>query len=196
MNNPKTFIFIGRSGCGKGTQADLLKEYIDKTYPDETTLYIETGENFRKFIKGSGYSNKLSKQIHEDGGLQPEFLAVHIWADILINELDGGENLIIDGTPRKLAEAQIFDTAMKFYGRKKTNVIFINVSREWAFERLKSRGRGDDKSDEDINARLDWYDDEVVPTMEYFKDNPDYNFVDVDGENSIEEVHREIISKI
>ena len=28
--NPKTFIFIGRSGCGKGTQANLLIEYLKK----------------------------------------------------------------------------------------------------------------------------------------------------------------------
>ena len=47
----QTFIFIGRSGCGKGTQVALLQKYIKTQDYKRPILYIETGERFRQFIK-------------------------------------------------------------------------------------------------------------------------------------------------
>ena len=48
----QTFIFIGRSGCGKGTQVTLLQEHIKKQdHKRHILFYIETGERFRQFIK-------------------------------------------------------------------------------------------------------------------------------------------------
>ena len=58
-----TVIFIGRSGCGKGTQADLLKNYISShDDKDRQILYVESGEGFRQFIRGESFSSKLSKK--------------------------------------------------------------------------------------------------------------------------------------
>jgi len=71
----------------------------------------------------------------------------------------------------------------------------MNVSREWSKERLLGRGRKDDDPEE-IKKRLDWYETEVAPVVEYYKDNPKYNFIDVNGEQTIEEVHKEIIEKV
>ena len=48
--NPQTFVFIGRSGCGKGTQAKLLQDVLKEKNPDQEIFYIETGANFRKFL--------------------------------------------------------------------------------------------------------------------------------------------------
>ena len=47
---PHTFIFVGQSGSGKGTQVDLLKEKLQKRHPNDEIYHLETGENFRKFI--------------------------------------------------------------------------------------------------------------------------------------------------
>ena len=85
---------------------------------------------------------------------------------------------------------------IRFYDRKETNVIFINVSRGWSRQRLSERGRTDDKILGDIERRLNWYEKEVVPTIEYFKTDPNYKFYEINGEQSIEEVHREIIGKV
>jgi adenylate kinase family enzyme len=60
---------------------------------------------------------------------------------------------------------------------------------------MKGRGRLDD-SDEEIKKRLDWYKANVVPAIEYFKNDPDYKFVSINGEQTIEEVHREIMQKL
>jgi len=60
---------------------------------------------------------------------------------------------------------------------------------------LKDRGRNDD-IDEDIKKRLDWYHKNVVPAIEYFKNNPYYKFISISGERSIEEVHRELMDRV
>ena len=60
---PQTFIFIGRSGCGKGTQAERLKKYITEHDSEKREIfYFETGGGVRKFIGGSNFSSSLAKR--------------------------------------------------------------------------------------------------------------------------------------
>lgn len=193
--NPYTFIFIGRSGCGKGTQADLLQARLKEKYPQNEIFYLETGERFRNFIKEDSYSSELSRKIYESGNRQPSFLAIWMWAHILIESFKGTEHLIIDGSPRAYAEALAMNTALKFYGRT-AYVIHINVSRTWAQERLLERGRTDDVDTEKVKKRLDWFETDVMPAIEYFKDCPDYIFLDINGEQTIEAVHAELMQKV
>ncbi len=108
ISNPQTFIFIGRSGCGKGTQADLLKEYLEKNRSN-SVFYLESGARFREFISQNSFTANLSREIMKSGGLQPAFLAIHIWSHIMIEQMNEGKHLIIDGTPRLLDEAKILD---------------------------------------------------------------------------------------
>ena len=49
-NKPKTFIFIGRSGCGKGTQSELFLNKFREIKKEEPIYYLESGKNFREFI--------------------------------------------------------------------------------------------------------------------------------------------------
>ncbi|MCR4279768.1 MAG: nucleoside monophosphate kinase [Candidatus Zambryskibacteria bacterium] len=191
----QTIIFIGRSGCGKGTQADLLKERI--AHFDEAKrqiLYVETGEHFRKFIRGESLSSKISKSIYEMDERQPDFLACWMWTNVLIDELEDDMHLVFDGAPRALAEAELLTSAMQFYKREKPTVIYINVSRRWSEERLLARGRKDDLNIAKIDKRLDWFERDTMPAVEYFRNNPYYRFFEVNGEQPIEKVHSEIIA--
>ena len=191
-----TYIFIGRSGCGKGTQAKLLSEYIKKNDPKNRSIfYMESGEKFREFISSSGYTAKLAKKIAEQGGLQPAFLAVHLWSHLMIEQMDQDKHVIIDGTPRKLEEAKILGEGLAFYGRKPV-VIFMNVSRAWAEDKLTKRDRTDDKTKKEIKKRLDWFESDVAPTVEYLKKSPLYKFIEINGEPRIEEVHAQILAKL
>ena len=193
--NPQTFIFIGRSGCGKGTQADLLTKHLCEHDKLCKTLHIETGAFLREFVKGDSYTQKLSKKILDEGALMPESVMVALWENYLFDNYTGKENLIFDGAPRKLHEAQLLDSALKFYDIKKPSIIYMNVSREWSEKRLLGRARKDDKL-EVIERRLAWFNSEVIPTINFYKNNPDYNFLDINGEQTIEEVNKEIIAKL
>lgn len=192
----QTFIFIGRSGCGKGTQVKLLEAKIKENDSSSEIFYLETGLRFREFIEKNTYSSNLAKVIYESGERQPDFLAIWMWSHLLIESFKGTEHIIADGTPRSLSEAIAFVTAMKFYNRNNIHVIFINVSREWAMNRLQERGRFDDVDQTKVEKRLNWFDKDVLPAVEYFKTNPDINFCDINGERTIEEIHGDIVSKL
>lgn len=193
--NPYTFIFIGRSGCGKGTQAELLKKYLEEKDPQGEVFYLETGERFRKFITGESHSSKLSRAVYESGERQPDFLAIWMWAHILVESFKGTEHLIIDGSPRHYAEALAMTTALKFYGRK-AYVVYINVSRGWSEEKLMSRGRFDDVDEAKVKKRLDWFERDAMPAVEYFRFASEYTFIDVNGEQSIDAVYKEIMDAV
>ncbi|MES3005254.1 MAG: nucleoside monophosphate kinase [Patescibacteria group bacterium] len=193
--NPKTFVFVGRSGCGKGTQVELLQKYIKEKNPEREIFYLETGDHFRSFFTGDRYSNQLANKIYKNGDRQPDFLAIWMWSHNLLESFKGDEHLIFDGITRSLPEATTFTTAMEFYGRE-VIIVFVNVSREWSVKRLTERGRADDKSLAEIQKRLDWFDKDSYPAIEYFKTHRRYTVLDINGEQSIEDVHKEILSKI
>jgi len=193
--NQKTFILIGRSGCGKGTQGDLLMKYLKDKDPQRDTLYITSGAEFREFIKGDSATQKLSNELYMADKLQPEFLSVFMWINLLVKNYTDKKHLIFDGAPRRRHEAGVLDSIFDFYGLKDIYVLNIDVSEKWATERLEARHRMDDKS-EDIAKRLAWYNTDVVPAIEYYKNNPRYKFLLINGERSIEEIHNEIIGKL
>lgn len=195
----QTYIFIGRSGCGKGTQVELLIEHLKQKgiiNEQNPLLYLETGDKFRDLIKGTGHTSRLSRVIMESSARQPDFLAVWIWSHILVENIMGEEHLILDGTPRSLIESQVLDTAMKFYDRKNVNVIYLDISREEAKKRLEERGRMDDKKAGDIDTRLDWFDKDVLPAVEFFKEHPEYNFIQINGEQAREKIHKDIVAAL
>jgi adenylate kinase len=192
--NLHTFIFIGRSGCGKGTQAKLLDEQLKKIDPGTPIYHLETGARFRAFVAEDSYTSALAKKMMLEGKRQPDFLAVWMWSHHFVEDFTGKEHLVIDGTPRSLNEAKILDGGMKFYDRAKPFIVHLNVSREWSEKHLMARGRGDDDR-EGIKHRLDWYEADVQPAVEYYRNNPDYVFLDISGEQPVEAVHTELIEK-
>ncbi len=194
--NPQTFIFIGRSGCGKGTQAELLQQKLREKTPETPIFYLETGGRFREYIQSETYSSNLSKEVMEKGGLQPEFLAVWNWSSLFVEKMRGDEHLVLDGTPRKLDEAEVLDSAMRFYKREKPFVVFLDVSKEFSIARFKDRGRADDKSLQAIEERMKWYEEHVVAAVRYYWQNDNYKLLHINGEQTIEEVHAEIIAKM
>ena len=125
---------------------------------------------------------------------QPDFLATLMWGNILLEELENNMHLVFDGVARSRQEAEMLTTALEFYRREKSAVIYLDVSRRWSEEKLLKRGRSDDINIEKIDKRLNWFDQDVTPAVEFFKNNPFYRFLEIDGEQSIERVHSDIIA--
>lgn len=192
----QTVIFIGRSGAGKGVQSAHLQEFLKTKFPEIPTLYIETGAYFRNFIKGEGHTWDRAREINLAGGRQPDFLAVWVWGEVFIEKLHGNEHIVFDGTPRSLGEAKMLSTALPFYERKNPAVVFLNVSREWAEARLQGRGRPDDINPEVVNKRLAFFEKDVVPAVDYYRENPDYRFLEINGEQTPAEVFRDIVTAL
>lgn len=195
----QTFIFIGASGCGKGTQVELLKGELTKRDPKTPIFYLQTGQYFREFVKGSSRAAEIAREAQERGELLPGFLAMWLWSDIFIKNLSGTEHLIIDGSPRTVDEAEHLDVAFKFFGRKHPTVLYINVSPLWSATRMKERAAKESRKDDtevSIRRRLAWFEREVLPTVERYRRDRDYNFIEINGEQTVALVHQEILKKV
>jgi len=193
--NRKSIIFIGRSGCGKGTQSKMLTEYFQKNDTQAKVLYVQTGLELRKFMEGPLYTQKLAKEINVRGGLQPEFLTVYMWAQMFAEQYNGDQHIIIDGTPRKYHEAGVLNSVFDFYDIKNPCVVYLDIPKSVSVDRLLERKRADDTR-EDIEARLAWFETEVIPAIEYYRHNPEYRFAQIDGTRSVEEISRDVIAFI
>jgi adenylate kinase family enzyme len=187
----QAYLFIGRSGSGKGTQSKkLIEEYLKPK--GDNIYYLETGEGFRKFMKGEKYSNNLARTY----SLSPEFLAVWVWSTFLIENLEENQTLVLDGVARKILEAPVLESAFNFYGYEKVNIMYINVPREVARQRMVDRGRPDDLNPAEVEKRLNWFESDVAPVIEFFRSSPRYNFIEINGDQDVEGVHTEVVAKL
>lgn len=188
------FILIGKSGSGKGTQAELLINRLKDQGRD--VEHIEMGGAFRDFLRQSNYTSSKAVAVNEAGGLQPDFLANYFLTEELIKYANGERDFIFDGTPRTKRQARIVDGALKFYGIKSPTVVHLVVSDTAVIDRMKDRGRSDDQI-ESIKTRLKWYQDDTLRALEFFKGRDHfYRYLEVDGEQGIEEIGQELIQKL
>lgn len=191
----KTLLFLGPQGSGKGTQVQLLKEALGKRDPNRVIVHFEAGGALRAFSATQGYTQDLVNASLARGELQPLFVTGFVMAQAFISSMKGDEHLIVDGFPRSLEQLSVFDSAMKFYKREKPTLLYVNVSDEECIKRLLKRGRSDD-TEESIRNRLSWTRNQVMPTVEWFRKNPEYQVIDVDGERTVEEIHQDILQKL
>ena len=122
-------------------------------------------------------------------------MPVWIWAGLFVDNYTGNEHIITDGLARRARESPVLDSALRFYKRASPDVVIIDVSDKWASDRLFRRGRYDDNQEE-ITKRLKWYEDNVAPAIKFFENNSDYYKIHhINGEQTIEEVHRAVVAK-
>jgi len=193
--NLQTIVFIGRSGSGKGTQVEQFKNFI-KNNDNREVFHLEAGNRFRSLINEKTYTSQLAKEVADKGGLQPEFLSIWAWTDEMVYSLKKEEHLMIDGTPRRLSEAKILESFFEFFNRQKVDIVYLNVRNEWAIQRMKERGRNDDKDLNVVIARLDWFETDVVPVLDFYRAHKSYRFHEINGEQEIDKVSEDILKSL
>lgn len=194
--DPKTIIFIGPQGSGKGTQIERLDRTLKAKDPSRRVVDIQTGRRFRGMAaKQEGYTERSVHQTLDTGVLQPLFLSVVLWGDAFHHHVDPECHLLIDGFPRTVNEARVLESALSFY--KRDNVIIINLEtpEEVVRKRMEGRARPDDTPDS-IEARLRWYREETLPVLAYYRERAHTTVIDCDGTRSIDEVEKEIAAKL
>ena len=195
MEKQNTFIIMGRSGSGKGTQIALLKEYLSE---NADVYHFESGHLFREMIKGEGYTSDAIRDILGKGDLVPDFFTDWLLVHALINNLTHkNQILLLDGYPRTLHKVETLEHALSFYGRNQNIVVLhINVSEQEVRRRIAERGRGDDISQQAIDNRIQWYNHNVLPTIELLRTKPHYTVIDIQGEGDIMNIQTDIRNKL
>lgn len=192
MKTPQTFVFFGIVGSGKGTQVELLQKYLKDNNLAEDVVFASPGIGYRKLISDGYYTGAIVKETLDKGYLQPDFLTNGLVVSNLAFSIKENSCIMADGFPRTILQSKMLEEILSYYGRTNTHIIYIKVSKEEAIKRMKLRARHDD-TDEGIAQRFDEYVNNVIPAMDYFKDKDGYTMHTINGEQSIEDVHKELI---
>lgn len=181
-----TFCFVGRSGCGKGTQAKFVLERLES----QGVLHMETGRFLRELLALKNPTTERAQMlIMERGGLFPWWFPMFLWLRELIEHGHAGKHIVGDGTPRRVPEAKFLDDVMSWHGRPLPVCIYIDVDEEEAVRRLLSRGRADDK-EEAIRNRMQYFREDVMAMIAYYEEHG--RLIQIDGNVGPEEVWRQI----
>jgi adenylate kinase family enzyme len=191
------YIFYGKAGSGKGTQAEMLEQYI--TSQGTEVVMVGQGAAFRAFAKDEGYVQNLTRETLDSGKLMPAFMPIYLWSKKLVENFTGTQDIVVEGVARVLEEANILSKALQYLKFEHVYVFHVHISDATAIDRIKSRAaldgdkaRADDLSDASIQTRLDAYKHQVMPIVEYFMKNPTNTFVEINGELDIEGVFDQI----
>lgn len=183
MDTPRTIVFLGKSGSGKDTQAKFVAEKL------EPVLYVSTGSFFRKVMSKDTTMGRRTKQVMDNGELMPHWFGAFAWEQTLLEELKGEENIIFPSSPRNAEEARELDEVLEWLGRDLSEAVLVDVPDEEAVKRLLKRARFDD-NEEDIRARLSWFEPHVGPVIEYYEKAGRLHRVN--GVGSVEEIFEKI----
>ncbi len=199
-------VFLGPPGAGKGTIAELLSA-------DSGLIHISTGDIFRNEIKNETELGQKAKKYVSSGGLVPDNLVAEMVGSRLADP-DCNDGFILDGFPRTLPQAELFEKALIKINKKLDIVVYFEAGEELLLKRLTARiickdcggnfnkifsppekegicdkcggelyQRPDD-SPETAKGRLEIYEKETAPLIDYYKKAE--LLVSIDGENSKE----------
>ncbi|MGO8950131.1 MAG: adenylate kinase [Ktedonobacterales bacterium] len=209
-------MLIGPQGSGKGTQAQLLEEQLN-------LKACASGELLRDAIARGTPLGMEAKPYYDNGDLVPDEVVARLVLERL-KELKGADGIILDGFPRTIAQAKILDRLLTQVGQRINVVFYLEVPREVLLDRLGGRylcrahnhvwnikthptkvpgicdydgselyQRSDDTG-EAIARRLDVFFTETIQLLNYYE--AQHKLVRIDGQKSIEEVHRQIMESL
>ncbi len=183
-------ILFGAPGCGKGTQAALIKEKYNINH-------ISTGEVIRGEIARGTELGKSMQNYIEAGQLAPDSIVIGMIRNYMTEHKDAAGN-IFDGFPRTTAQAEAFDEILKEDGESVSVMIYMDVPEQELVQRIllrgKDSGRADDASEEVIRNRIAVYREQTEIVAEHYSKQGKY--VAVDGVGTLDEVFNRICAAI
>jgi len=127
----KNIIFIAPPAAGKGTQSKLVSQ-------EYNIPHISTGDLLREEIaKGTDLGREVKTVI--DGG---NLVSDEIITTLLKNRItstDCKNGYILDGYPRNINQAKIYNDLLDELGYSKGKVIFFDIDKDRALKRTISR---------------------------------------------------------
>lgn len=209
-------VFLGPPGAGKGTQANLLQEKFG-------ACQVSTGDILRKAVRDQSPLGKEASQYISKGDLVPDSVMVNLVAERL-REKDCAKGFILDGFPRTIAQAEGLGAMLKEMGSGLDCVLSVQVPRSVIVERLAGRRtckgcgtlyhlkfdppkqeavcdrcRGDlfqrdDDREDTVAARLEVYERQTAPLIEYYRGRGILR--SVDGVGDVADIRRRVIEAV
>lgn len=203
-------VLLGAPGAGKGTQAQRL-------VADYGVAHISTGDLLRAAVKAQSELGVAAKKYMDAGELVPDQLVIDLVKERLAAD-DAQKGFILDGFPRNTTQAVTLDTELAAMGRELDGALLVDVPAGVIIDRLSSRRtcrdcgytagpdttvcpscagemyQRDDDKPETIKNRLDVYEKNTSPLVEYYRGQGILKVVD--GNRDIDLVYTDVKAEL
>lgn len=175
MSNPIRLVIFGRQGAGKGTQcAHLVARY--------GVVHISTGDMLRGAVAAGTEMGLKAKAVMDAGDLVGDDIINGIVRERLAEDDATTTGFVLDGYPRTIAQAVELTDILGHSALQA--VVNLEVPLDEVTERMKARGRADD-TEEGIARRLELYEQETRPVLDWFAERDLLVTVDGFAEESV-----------
>jgi len=183
-------VLFGPPGAGKGTQSDKI---IDKY----KLVHFSTGDILRAEITAKTDLGTKAKAFMDKGELVPDEVVIGmIKTKVLANK--NAKGFIFDGFPRTVAQAIELDKLLENEKIPVSVMVALEVEHNELVKRLQGRakdsGRADDMDVKIIENRIDVYNKNTLPVMDFYKAQGKLKLVD--GIGSIDDIFDRICSAL
>jgi adenylate kinase len=178
-------VLLGAPGSGKGTQAEFIAQHY-------SIVHISTGDLLRTEVAAGSALGIQAKKIMETGGLAPDDIMLGMIEERL-GKGDAQNGFLLDGFPRTLAQAEVLDKLLTKLDQPIDVVVFLDVDYREIMQRLLARRRADD-NEETIRRRLEVYESQTAPLIDYYKTKG--NLRSVQGVGEIDEIAQRIAKQL
>ncbi len=173
-------VFFGPAGAGKSVQGQILAARMGWRWLSAGQLLRDT------------HDQQLIQTMHE-GNMVPHDAITKIMGEAIAHATHI-DQLILDGFPRLLPQAQWLVESQPEHGRSVGLVVVLEVPRQELLKRLEIRGRADD-TPEAIDHRLNIYRQEMYPVLNYLTQQG-IPVVHIDGNGTVGQVHDRVVAEL
>ena len=124
-------ILLGAPGAGKGTQAQLLAEWLG-------VPHVASGDLFRENLRNETELGLEAKRYIDDGDLVPDEVTIAMVVERL-SRPDCAKGVLLDGFPRTVVQAEALDEILAQQGKAIDLVPYIRVGNDMLVARLAGR---------------------------------------------------------
>ena len=182
-------VLLGAPGSGKGTQATRLKEHLQ-------VPHISTGDLLRAEVAAGTRLGLEAREIMTRGELVSDAILLGM-LEARLSRADCASGFILDGYPRNLAQADALDTLLTRIGQPMDAAVQLDVPTDLLVDRIAGRaaaeGRADD-TPESVRTRLNVYETQTAPVIEFFRQHGKLTVVD--GVGSLDDVFSRILEAL
>lgn len=182
-------VLLGAPGSGKGTQAARLKAHLQ-------VPHISTGDLLRAEVAAGSKLGLEAKEVMARGNLVSDEILLGMLED-RFSRPDTAGGFILDGYPRNLAQADALDQLLSRIGQPMDHAVQLEVPTELLVERIAGRAQAEGRADdtpESVRNRLNVYDTQTAPVIEFYRQHGQLTVVD--GVGSLDDVFNRITTAL
>jgi adenylate kinase len=171
-------VLVGPPAAGKGTQAGRLVDRFGG-------VHIATGDILRSNADRGTELGRTASRYMDRGELVPDDVMIDMVLERLgEGDCDGG--FVLDGFPRTVPQAEALGKRLEELGRPLDAVVSLQVGEDELRERLAARAEEQDRAEDDdedaIRRRLELFDRETEPLLDFYDGKGLLVSVDADGD--------------